>query len=470
MLKKIFLFSFSFLLIVQLKAETVSKFQIKEFKAHLDSVQAVAFSPGKPYLFSASDDSLIKLWSTQDWRPIRTLSSHIGSVKSLTFSSNKKFMISGSNDHTIQIWNMENLLLYKTIDVDEPANAMDCDPQGRYLAIGHGNGRITIWNTEKWKKIETLKGHTGIVHQVRFTANGNGLISTSRDGVKYWDTITWDAMDYIYMKPQYVFALAVSPDGIFIAFGGVSKLIEIWNLKTRKKVLTLGGHQGSIYSLAFSPDGKFLASGSSDKTIKLWDFLYGTELRTFQGHDGTIYSLSFSDDQKYLASASADRTTRVWEPFYAFIKKNNAPLLNNAKELLTTLPIESPIVIESCKEQWCYVKVKNGLKGWVEYEQIAFDPPDLVSPTIQIFSQEIEGSHLILKGAVLDNREIAYVQINERELYPATFFVEKGTHSAVFPFDETLSLPLAPNTVIRSKDKQGNVAEILINPLLPVNP
>ena len=35
-------------------------------------------------------------------------------------------------------------------------------------------------------------------------------------------------------------------------------------------VRTMEGHSGYVFSVAFSPDGQYLASGSGDNTVKLW--------------------------------------------------------------------------------------------------------------------------------------------------------------------------------------------------------
>ncbi len=55
-------------------------------------------------------------------------------------------------------------------------------------------------------------------------------------------------------------------------------MIKLWNVASRKELLTLKGHSGSVNSLVFSPDGKTLASGSLDSTIKLWEIASGKEL------------------------------------------------------------------------------------------------------------------------------------------------------------------------------------------------
>ena len=52
-------------------------------------------------------------------------------------------------------------------------------------------------------------------------------------------------------------------------------LVQLWDLRDRRNVLTFGRFEGSTTSLSFTPDGKALvATGQGDEPIRVWDLEY----------------------------------------------------------------------------------------------------------------------------------------------------------------------------------------------------
>lgn len=49
------------------------------------------------------------------------------------------------------------------------------------------------------------------------------------------------------------------------------EMVKLWEAESGREVRTLQGHTGYVFSVAFSPDGHYLASGSVNKKVKLWE-------------------------------------------------------------------------------------------------------------------------------------------------------------------------------------------------------
>jgi WD40 repeat protein len=113
-------------------------------------------------------------------------------------------------------------------------------------------------------------------------------------------------------RPGAVAAMAVSPDGS-VAAAPAGYSIRLWDIRTRREVGSLIGHDERVTALAFSADGAVLASGSADGTIRLWDVASRRPKGDARlGHMAAVTAVAFVPGGRHVASAGDDARVRFW--------------------------------------------------------------------------------------------------------------------------------------------------------------
>jgi eukaryotic-like serine/threonine-protein kinase len=276
----------------------------------------------------------------------------------------------------LQIWSVPRRQF--TYKCQQPAGyrSIAFSSDGRNLAAGNFDGTLSTFVLADVWEFQHSENPGSPINSLAFIPNTTIIATGDWDGwVRFHgpDTV---ANSRPLKYPGKIWALAVSPDGSTLAVGGEANTIQVYDLATRQRKVTLEGHTHAVRSLDFSPDGKLLASaggyttrlwdtanwavdrghfyhnpevlcvrfspdgkllaisdGESDlphykllpTAIILWDVATRKEVRWLRGHTNSIWALAFSPDGKSLASGSADQTVKFWDTASGKLRETIVP-------------------------------------------------------------------------------------------------------------------------------------------------
>ncbi|MDA9961466.1 PA14 domain-containing protein [Opitutales bacterium] len=216
------------------------------------------------------------------------------------------------------------------------ARSLVLSPDGRRIAAGYEFGKVRVWDAdailEGKNKLVVHIGHDNgkdylapsEAHTIRvapvgvvslaFSPDGKRLATGSEDArITLLDPVSGKVLRSSIGHASTVLALAFSPDGKRLASASHDRTVKIWGTASGKELLTLTGHAGPVYAVVFSPDGKSVATAIDDSHIRLWDATTGAALRTLKKNKGEVLSLAFSPDGKRLAASSSEGFVNQWD-------------------------------------------------------------------------------------------------------------------------------------------------------------
>jgi len=260
----------------------LSEFKFKGFFA--SEVWNVIFSPDGRYLAAANNGNEIKVWEISTGKLINTFPSRKGLLippGGIRYTPDGKLLIIGNAwEKTISLWEVSTGKLIYTVTHGGGRLPMgisiSVSPDGKCFASGYGNF-IKLWEVSSGNLVSTLTSSEKVL-SLTFRPDGKYLVSGHEKGIiNIWEldgngklittaSIKGDG-------PRRVIDVIITPDGKYIVpfIEGVLfyTYIALVDFLTGEVIKTF--RAGKVNAIALSPDGKFLATGYPGGNVNLWD-------------------------------------------------------------------------------------------------------------------------------------------------------------------------------------------------------
>ncbi|CAA16920.2 putative coatomer subunit beta'' [Schizosaccharomyces pombe] len=232
-------------------------------QAHDRGVNYVNYYPAgdKPYLITAGDDNLIKVWDYQTKACVRILEGHTNNVSFAFFHSKFPIIISGSEDGTVKIWHTLSYSLIKSYNFSlDRAWCIAQNKDNGLVTVGFDNGLITF-SLGRDEPSVTMDSSGKVVW-----SNYNEVMSAMIRPAKEQSDLTDGSLISLSVKELgttelYPAVLKHSPNGRFVSVCGNGEYIVYTALAWRNKAY------GKALDFAWSADSNVYGSRTSDRSI-----------------------------------------------------------------------------------------------------------------------------------------------------------------------------------------------------------
>ncbi|KAK2807197.1 hypothetical protein FQN51_004811 [Onygenales sp. PD_10] len=285
--------------------EWQSESYILKQQGHLDSMNALVYSPDGQKIITAADDGKIKVWDVNSGFCIVTFTEHSSGVTACQFSKRGNVLFTASLDGSIRAWDLIRYRNFRTFTAPSRLSfsCLAVDPSGEVVCAGSLDSfDVHIWSVQTGQLLDQLSGHEGPVSSLSFAADGSHLVSGSWDHtVRVWSIFGRSQTSEPLQLQADLLSVAFRPDGKQIAASTLDGQLTFWSVEDAVQVGGVDGRRDvsggrkisdrrtaanaagtkAFNAITYSADGSCLLAGGNSKYICLYDVNTGSLCKKF---------------------------------------------------------------------------------------------------------------------------------------------------------------------------------------------
>lgn len=300
----------------------MKKFRVEKidtFTGHQDCVYTLAKSGESGKFYSAAGDGLVVEWrqSVPDLGvPVAKVYNSVYAVEFHEASGN---LWVGHNFEGIHVIDPQKKIALNSVQLAK-TTIFDIKFYDNIALVGTGDGVVTVIDIQELAFVKHLKASDKSVRSIAVNSKKNEFAVAYSDHKIRIFSLTNFALKYeLSGHENSVFSVIYTADGEQLISGSRDAKLITWDVNNKyAKLQTVNAHLFAINDIALSPTGEFFATCSMDKSVKLWDaktlrLLKVIDRGRYAGHATSINKLLWTNFNNQLLSCSDDRTISAWE-------------------------------------------------------------------------------------------------------------------------------------------------------------
>ncbi|NJO11322.1 MAG: hypothetical protein HC873_18630 [Leptolyngbyaceae cyanobacterium SL_1_1] len=287
-----------------------------------DYVTAIAWFPDGARLVACSAAGELVVFDTKTGASMVLQEKQEGSVDAIAVSADGQFLAAGGQEGTVRIWQMAGDPPTLVTELENSRVWVDClqwHPHRPELAVGLGR-YAQVWDAAAQTVITTLNFDASSVLDLAWHPSGDYLTLAGNLSVKTWWRDDWDDDPQVRETGGASGAIAISPDGQYLASGNNDRTLLVWAWDNPYP-WQMQGFPGKVRQLAWSTikaqRGAPLLASASAEGVVVWAMAesdtQGWTSHVLDLHSGAVRAVAFQPQATLLATASEDGWVCLWQ-------------------------------------------------------------------------------------------------------------------------------------------------------------